>query len=638
MMVSVKSTLAGLVATALLIANSCAVPHGVGIKQKRQTTPIAVTGVQGSGVQPRLEIRTLQQNADMFNMYILALSRMQQTNQDDVESYYQLSGIHGLPMVPWDGVNGNPSANPPAGYCTHVSNLFLTWHRPYMALYEQVLVQNAIAVANEFQGSDQQRYLSAAQNLRIPYWDWAAPQNDSNVVPDVLIQQQISVNTPSGQQTIDNPLYTYKFTAQTQDLVYSPFTSWTQTYRHPVSQDTPTQNNDQDFVSTMNSQQPSLASRLFNLFANYNQFSQVSNEAWYQGQSGNYDSIESIHDTVHGLVGGSNNGDMSIIDVSAFDPAFWLHHASVDRFFALWQTLYPDTYVEAASQIYSNYWYTAGTTLDANSGLLPFYADTNGNFHTSNSIRDFTQFGYTYPEITGNNQDIVTAVNTLYGAGQPQAGRRKRSISQSDVIGNLSNVADTVTSSLGPVGDVVESAVNEVSNLVSDIGSYMGVSSNRDYIVNIRTDKHAVDGSYQIFVFVGDIPEDKSTWTTCDSLVGIQVITSMMYGSKMPTAIVSATLPLTRFLEKHVVLKLLSGLDEDIVIPYLTANLNWKVLGSDGCEIPLSSLPDLKISVVSTAIQKTTTLDAFPKWVNGFTSHYEVTSGKEGGLCANEED
>jgi Common central domain of tyrosinase len=44
-------------------------------------------------------------------------------------------GIHGEPFISWDDVNGvdNPTFG---GYCTHSSILFLTWHRPYLALYE----------------------------------------------------------------------------------------------------------------------------------------------------------------------------------------------------------------------------------------------------------------------------------------------------------------------------------------------------------------------------------------------------------------------------------------------------------------------------------------------------------------------
>lgn len=44
-------------------------------------------------------------------------------------------GIHGVPFVPWNGVQAVPGGSQ-AGYCTHASVLFPMWHRPYVALYE----------------------------------------------------------------------------------------------------------------------------------------------------------------------------------------------------------------------------------------------------------------------------------------------------------------------------------------------------------------------------------------------------------------------------------------------------------------------------------------------------------------------
>jgi hypothetical protein len=62
---------------------------------------------------------------------------MQDDDQSDLISFFQISGIHGLPYVPWDGGDSQPvSTNGWEGYCTHGSVLFPTWHRPYMMLYE----------------------------------------------------------------------------------------------------------------------------------------------------------------------------------------------------------------------------------------------------------------------------------------------------------------------------------------------------------------------------------------------------------------------------------------------------------------------------------------------------------------------
>jgi tyrosinase len=44
-----------------------------------------------------------------------------------------------MPYKPWNGVGSTTNwktASGFGGYCTHSSILFLTWHRPYLALYE----------------------------------------------------------------------------------------------------------------------------------------------------------------------------------------------------------------------------------------------------------------------------------------------------------------------------------------------------------------------------------------------------------------------------------------------------------------------------------------------------------------------
>jgi tyrosinase len=48
--------------------------------------------------------------------------------------------------------------------------------------------------------------------------------------------------------------------------------------------------------------------------------------------------LESVHGGVHVWVGGS----MSSIPTAPADPIFWMHHANIDRLWAIWQKAHPD--------------------------------------------------------------------------------------------------------------------------------------------------------------------------------------------------------------------------------------------------------------------------------------------------------
>lgn len=200
--------------------------------ERRQSSngTFVVTGVAGAGVHPRLELRAMQDDADLWNLYILGLRRFYDTDQDDKLSFYQISGknhvlqdvtwigsdhsigIHGRPYGDWDGVPPAEDTDSP-GYCLHVSNLFLTWHRPYLALYEQLIYEHVIDAANSFPaGAVRRRYLAAAGRFRVPYWDWAAvPPNGESVWPTVVTTPTIGVTLPNGTANISNPLYAYNF-------------------------------------------------------------------------------------------------------------------------------------------------------------------------------------------------------------------------------------------------------------------------------------------------------------------------------------------------------------------------------------------------------------------------------------------
>ena len=127
---------------------------------------VTVTGVPAQGgaqpnPYPRRPIEELVTDQKQFSLYVQAtgtsirLARqivcadglyasaaMQSTTSQNMLSWFQVSGIHGLPETPWDNVAG--INNPPwVGYCTHSSVLFPTWHRPYVLLFE-VRILNAL--------------------------------------------------------------------------------------------------------------------------------------------------------------------------------------------------------------------------------------------------------------------------------------------------------------------------------------------------------------------------------------------------------------------------------------------------------------------------------------------------------------
>jgi tyrosinase len=66
--------------------------------------------------------------------------------------------------------------------------------------------------------------------------------------------------------------------------------------------------------------------RLYKVLTNYTTFNTFGNEAWIQSSNPDeQDSIESIHDNIHASTGGQR-GHMTLLEVSAYDPVFMLHH------------------------------------------------------------------------------------------------------------------------------------------------------------------------------------------------------------------------------------------------------------------------------------------------------------------------
>ncbi|KAG8157503.1 hypothetical protein KVR01_012545 [Diaporthe batatas] len=336
-----------------------------------------------------------------WDLYVLALLELQSVDEDDVLSYFQLMGIHGLPFQGWSDVGQVPGGSNLAGFCPHNHLLFGLWHRPFIALYEQTLVSHAIQISQRYKGDNASAYLAAAESLRVAYWDWATDAS----IPDIITHERISVNTPTGPKTVQNPFNSYWF--QNYPFTFRYMTAGVLSEQSRTTR-CPTQSMNDDYAMVnIGLKSSNFKAQVYNTFTTVTSFENMETDRYTAT------SFESPHNNVHNSVG-CNNGTMYDLNWSAFDPAFMLHHVNVDRLIALWQAIYPNssifTVVDYSDALYG---LRAGN-VSADTPLKPFHIpdgwpDGAEGFHTSRSVRDVAVLGYTYPELqTGGERDNGT--------------------------------------------------------------------------------------------------------------------------------------------------------------------------------------------------------------------------------------
>ena len=93
-----------------------------------------------------------------------------------------------------------------------------------------MLQQHALDVAKTYH-NNQQHWISVAQNLRAPYWDWAT---NSLPPPEVISLQTVDIITPDGRtSSVPNPLYQYTFNPPDPSFP-PPWNSYKTTIRDPT--------------------------------------------------------------------------------------------------------------------------------------------------------------------------------------------------------------------------------------------------------------------------------------------------------------------------------------------------------------------------------------------------------------------
>ncbi|OJT09435.1 Tyrosinase [Trametes pubescens] len=570
----------------------------------------------GAMAPNRLEISDFIKNEKMFSLYIQALQAMMDTPQDDPESFFQIGGIHGLPYAPWDGV-GEASQAEASGYCTHGSVLFPTWHRPYVALYEQILQKHAIQIARKyvFEGYS---WRKVAADLRQPYWDWA-----SNAVPppEVISMERVTIITSDGRRArVENPLLRYRFDSVEPSFA-GPFARWPSTIRHPSSDDSGAKDDVESLISTLQANQADLTSKVYNLLTRTHTWPSFSCNAPGDEDSTS-NSLEAIHDAIHDCVGGP--GHMGDPAYAGFDPIFMLHHAQVDRLLSLWAALHPDVGVSEATASGGTFTIPSNSTIDENTELTPFRSRQSTFWTSRGAGGPFpTHLGYSYPEFNGLDskdedevaQHVAEVINNLYTPQRlqhyllPRTTKQHRSVTWVDEVSRSLQQTLRISRLPSDSWSIFEAPAEDDELTAGYLVLFPDPPRIRDppshtlweWSVRIRVKKFEVGRSFAVLVFLGEVPEDPQEWYASATYVGAhhafvnsapaRCANCRRQGDSVTEGFVHLNDAIVKHAAPH-------SLEPEAMKPYLRRDLSWRVRRIDGQAISPEYLGSLEVVVV----------------------------------------
>ncbi|KAF2464024.1 Di-copper centre-containing protein [Lindgomyces ingoldianus] len=635
---------------------------------------------------------------EQWDLYILGLAKLKESsaymrpkrNNNGVwDSYYQIAGIHGLPYRAYDDVAPIKETGS-GGYCTHSSPLFATWHRPFLALFEQALYHDVQDVASGLPSKYKDRYIKAAKDFRLPYWDpfalsqrpkrpedflpsWIASKalplkntdllKDSDMVKSLLLDEK--------QQAL-NPLYNYTFPYDA-DTIQDWFAPEARTSRSPSASE-----------NLWNAIDSSARTDMWKAMTGLKDFNEFTNDAWVRrdAKTRSYPSLEQTHNLVHARVG----GNMGRVPGAAFDPIFWLHHANIDRLLAIWQAMHPNSYLSETKQPNgvksANFMLAENANVNSLTSLWPF-RKSSSEYWTSEDVKETTTFGYAYPEtqrwnfasdvafsnsvaekFNGLYQTIIAKARSLgvvpRSAMAAPESRMARTAETSDPVSTEQTglqinenpasaeqaglVADedaslTVPEPQAPlIAEVSAASLEEAPPgdlLAQDFGFNLKYT---DWTVNIRVEKHCLPQTFSIMVFLGDVPTDPTTWSASEPLIGS--VSVLAQGEETQCGkcrqdqeeglIITGTVTLTETLMDKVLDGSLPSLGAPDVEPYLVKNLHWRVKMMGGLEVPRDQIAGLKVIVSSDEVGITD--EDLPVHLGEPTVHPNITDGRLGGF------
>jgi tyrosinase len=260
----------------------------------------------------------------------------------------------------------------------------------------------------------------------------------------------------------------------------------------------------------------------------------------------------------------------------------------MDRIVAMYQFRYPDTWVEEAKQAMGTYTIPSGSTQGVDSPLTPFHMNMDGDMWTSASSRNWTSFGYTYPEFLDNpsNETFTSTLNKLY---KPQ------------------------TPGLNETQPLLPAPGRNATNVTSQATDWLCE-------VNMPAD---IKISYSVRAFLGEPNSDPKNWPTDTNYVG-QL--ASMSSSRMKTdVIVTGSIVLTEKLAQKHRSGELRSLDKADVGAYLKANFHWRIQALDFSEIPRNNPPaGLNVTVFNVPVTIPLSDTEVPTWNGDVEYNHDI--------------
>jgi len=340
-------------------------------------------------------------NADLL-WYAKGVGVMQSRQLNDPSSWWFFAAIHGEYVTPeslrsrnafpWSKIPGTPRVPTtplPAkstydlfwNQCQHGSWYFLPWHRGYLLALEAQIRSEVVK-------------LGGPETWALPYWNYFGPDPEYNIPPaftlPTLPDGSVNPLLPTARYGPDdsaNPTDIWVATAAgianhpplPPDLFYGPVT-----------------------LDSMND----------HIYAGDDRIPEFGGpQTGFAHPGSTHGDLESNpHDLVHVYVGGTSPdgtvpGLMSVPALAALDPIFYLHHANVDRLWAVWN----DAPVKPPNLNPTEPAWLNGPAAGGRHEFVMPRPDGKSWVYTPEQMTSLSQLNYTYDDL----RQPIPAVNIL---------------------------------------------------------------------------------------------------------------------------------------------------------------------------------------------------------------------------------